>query len=182
MANDRVSQIPIGDYIYLWTDPDHRKRKCIITAHGGKVLFGSKKPMGRLRQNPTLHFYSRHGQVTPGEGVNVFANMQPVETIQATGSPERYLCPDYHLTKYTNGFTVVHGWSKHNEGHETYHSVRYAAGYEDYDVVTIRSRLTPTQIGKSQVGILFSEVLNELANAGYTYNEVYCAFCRGRDD
>ncbi len=184
MANTDVRPIEIGSYIYLWRDQrGPRKTKCIITAHGREKTFRSEKPMKGLLQRPNLHFYSRHGHVTPGEGVNVFRNTTPVETIQQAASDDYYLCPDYHLYKYTNGFTVGHGWSKHNEGHEDYNTVKYSAGFEDYDVVTIRSRYTPVSGLKSKVsGILFSDVINELAKAGYTYQDIYCAFCRGGKD
>lgn len=179
-----VKQVEIGDYAYLWIDGKNKgKKKCVITAHGSSLIFNGTKPMKELSYNTKLHYFCRHGFSTT-EGINISKNTAPVEVLGSKESPDYELSPDYVLTKFTNGFNVRHRWSEHQgkgeHRRETYASVRYTAGFEDYDVITIRSRWAPSKLIRSKIsGVTLFRLLSDLADAGYIYEDVYCSFCRG---
>lgn len=175
---DAVEKVEVGDYLYVWKKGSGHASTAVITAHGNGTLINSRKPM-KVRtgdgSTPRLQFFVAHGQSVSDTGLTSFLNRNVVEELTPV------TCPEYVLGKYTNSDwdSKLPSWRIHNNSRENYHTVKYSREHPDtdYDIITIRSRFDL----KGMMGIPFSQILSDLQAAGYNYDLIKCAFCRGGD-
>lgn len=162
-----VDKLPIGGNAYLFRDSGRTapKTKCAITAHGLQAMT-LHTAMKLNRPDVQLLYYGPHNRSIIDVGLGPLRDAVPFETRTADDSP------DYLLSKYTNS-SPNPGWlHRHNDNGETYASVSYGVGFEEYDVVTIRNR-------RPLGFVRLSTLLKDIWAAGYDYPTFLCAFCRG---
>jgi len=161
-----ASRFEIGQNAYLWKDVNRTHDTLVITAHGLQAITLGRPMNLNISPLPELHYFSEHNHVTTDVGLSAISSASPVEVLNSISSP------DYTLFKYTNT-NPNPGWiRRHNDASETYGSVAYAAGYERYDVLTIRSRMPIPSVR-------LSNVIRELWSSGNSYEFIKCFFCRG---
>jgi hypothetical protein len=164
MSGDKL---PIGSSAYPFRDSGRTppKTKCVITAHRLQAMT-LHAAMKLNHPDVQLQYYGPQNNSIIDVGLGLLRDAVPFETRTVSD------LPDCLLSKYTDSGPNP-GWlHRHNENDETYASVSYGVGCEDYDVTTIRNR--------RPVGFVRpSTLLKDIWAAGYDYPIFLCTFSRG---